>query len=268
VSSSSNTIPFFDSPQAADPYALVVADPLASITAIQFEAGSTTLDIANLSEWFPSGGNATAWGIRYRVYARHNGNGDNLYEIDLRKSGSSPSTPVPTQLSTAVIAGTASQPALCWLDHRVFDNYRSADQSWIVFHARGANNSCGTAADQFVAVQASMAATTAPLVPTATVSGQSTPNQLQPLEALYGATGLITGCLAISHPPVDAFLQPTTKVPLVQLDTSMAVARTFTQTLTGTGITGGSGNFISLGVPASPGVSPSRIWRYENLSGI
>jgi len=88
------------------------------------------------------------------------------------------------------------------------------------------------------------------------------PNQLQPVEALYDATGLIKGFLAISHPPVNAFIQPTTAVPLVQLDTSMAVARTFTQRLTGTGITGVSGNFISLGVSAGG------VWLYEDLSGI
>jgi hypothetical protein len=260
-----NAIAFFDSPQALDLYPLVVTDPLARTpAATQFEAGATTLDVANLSEWFPSGGNATAWGIRYRIYAKHiSGNVDNLYEIDLRKSGSSPSTPAPTQLSTAVIAGTGSQPPLCWVDHQVFDNYRSADRSWIVFHAHGANdNRCGTADDQFVAVEASMGATSPPLVLTENVSGQSMPNQLQPVEALYDSTGLITGFLAISHPPVNVYIQPATPVPLVQLDTSMAVVKTFAQTLSGAGVTGGSGDFISLGV------STGGTWLYKGSSDI
>ena len=265
LSFSFNTVAFFDSPRAVDPYPVVVSDPLASTPAVtQFEAGATTLDVANLSEWFPAGGNATAWGIRYRVYARHiSGNADNLYEIDLRKSGGNPATPTPVQLSTAVIAGTGSQPALCWLGYQVFDDYRSADQSWIVFHAPGTNaTNCGNAGDQFVAVEASMGPTAAPLVLTTAVSGQSVPNQLQPVEALYDSTGLITGFLAISHPPVNASNQPTTRVPLVQLDARMVVASTLTQTLTGTGVTGGSGDFISLGVSAGG------IWLYKDSSDV
>jgi hypothetical protein len=266
VGPSFNTIAFFDSPQAVNPYPLVVADPLVSTpAATAFEAGATTLDVANLSEWFPAGGNATAWGIRYRVYAKRN----NLYKIDLRKSGNPSPTPAATQVSTAAIQGVAAtvntvgQPPLCWLGYQVFDNYRSADQSWIVFHAPGANiNNCGTAADQFIAVKASMGGATAPLVLTETVSGQSMPNQLQPVEALYDSTGLITGFLAISHPPVNVYIQPATPVPLVQLDTNMAVAKTFTRTLSGTGVTSGSAGFISLGV------STGGTWLYKDSSDI
>jgi hypothetical protein len=264
--SSQNTIGFFDSPQAVNPYPLVVVDPLAATpTATQFENEISTLDVANLSEWFPdASGNATAWGVRYRIYAKHNNSGvDNLFKIDLRKSGSAPPTPAPTQLSSALIAGSGSQPALCWFDHQVFDNYRSADQSWIVFHAVGTvSHSCGTAGDQFVAVEASMGATTAPVVLIQSVMGQSTPNQLQPVEALYDATGLITGFLAISHPPVDAFINPTAAVPVVQLTTGMVVTQAFTRKLTGLGVSGGSGDFLSLGV------SPGGIWLYRDSSDI
>ena len=64
--SSQNTIAFFDSPQAVNPYPLVVVDALAATpTATQFENEISTLDVANLSEWFPdASGNATAWGVR------------------------------------------------------------------------------------------------------------------------------------------------------------------------------------------------------------
>ncbi|MBV8208474.1 MAG: hypothetical protein JO133_00265 [Burkholderiaceae bacterium] len=263
--SGANTIAFFDSPQAVSPYPLVVVDPLAAPpAATQFESEITTLDITNLSEWFPVGGNATAWGVRYRVYARHNSASnppvDNLYKIDLRKSGGA-SSPAPTQLTSAVIAGSSTQPPICWFDHQVFDNYRSADQSWIVFHAHGTtDNNCGTADDQFVAVEANMSASDTPLVLSATVSGVK--SQLQPVEALYDSTGLITGFLAISHPPVDSNIVPTGPVSVSQLSTTMTVAKTFSQTLTGLGVTGGSGDFLSLGV------SPASMWIYRDSSDI
>jgi len=260
--SGANTIAFFDSPQAVNPYPLVVVDPLATPpTATEFEAEITTLDIANLSEWFPVGGNATAWGVRYRVYAKHVSAGvDNLFKIDLRKSGGTTS-PGPTQLTSAVIAGSGAQPPICWFDHQVFDNYRSADQSWIVFHAHGTiDNNCGTADDQYVAVEANMTATDTPLVLTATVSGAK--SQLQPVEALYDSTGLINGFLAIVHPPVDASIVPTGPVSVAQLGTTMAVSKTFAQTLTGFGVTGGSGDFLSLGV------SPGGMWIYRDSSNI
>jgi hypothetical protein len=269
--SSGISIFFFDGPQSVNPFPLVVTDPLAATpAATQFESQITTLDIANVSEWFPdASGNATAWGIRYRVYAK----GNNLYAIDLRKSGSPPPTPKPTQLSMAAIQGVAATtttpalPALCFFDYQVFDNYRSADQSWIVFHARSTSsttgNGCGSLDDQFLAVETSMGATNEPLVLTQTVSGQSMPNQLQPVEALYDKTGLITGFLAISHPPENTTtLQPTTPVAVVQLSTGMTVTKTFAQTLTGSGLTGGSGDFVSLGVSAGG------IWLYKDPSGI
>lgn len=265
TSSSGFTIAFFDGPQLVNPFPLAVTDPLAAKpAATQFESQTSTLDIANVSEWFPdASGNATAWGIRYRVYAK----GNNLFAIDLRKSGSAPPTPMPSQLSSAAIQGlaattnTPAQPALCFFDYQVFDNYRSADQSWIVFHARSTTsttgNGCGSFDDEFLAVETSMGATNEPLVLTQTVSGQSMPNQLQPVEALYDKTGLITGFLAISHPP-----QPATPVAVVQLSTSMTVTKTFTQNLAGMGLTGGSGDFVSLGVSAAG------IWLYKDPSGI
>ena len=268
TSSSGFTIAFFDGPQLVNPFPLAVTDPLAAKpAATQFESQTSTLDLANVSEWFPdASGNATAWGIRYRVYAK----GNNLFAIDLRKSGSAPPTPMPSQLSSAAIQGVAAtmntpaQPALCFFDYQVFDNYRSADQSWIVFHAQGVNGTnCGTPDDQFIAVETSMGATTGPLVLTQTVSGQSKPNQLQPVEALYDKTGLLSGFLAISHPPADpTTLQPTTPVAVVQLSTVMAVTKTFAQVLKGVGVTGGSGDFSSLGVSAGG------IWLYRDLLGI
>lgn len=248
-------IAFFDSPQAVNPYALWVVDPVAGASsAMPFEAEQTTLDIANASEWFPATGNmATAWGVRYRLFARHDGasGNDYLYKIDLRKSGAA-GMPAGMQMSSAVVAGSGAQPALCWFDRAFFDNYRSADQSWIVFHAKGPDANCGSADDQFVGVRADYASTTAPMLL----------KQLQPVEAVYDGTGLITGFLAINHPAVNASNQPVSPVPLQQLNADFSVKTTYAQTLIGIGVTGNSGDFVSLGV------SPLGVWLYRDSSDI
>jgi hypothetical protein len=246
-------IQFLDGPQSTSQFPLVVVDPLAATqptTLPQVYVESVAVDVTGVSEWFPdASGHATVWSTRYRVYAQ----GNNLFKIDLRKSGTA--TPVPSQLSSGSISAVGTQPALCWFGQVLFDNYRSADQSWLLFHAGSSvGNNCGTAGDRFIAFQMTMGATTAPMLL----------NQLEPVEALRDATGLVTGYLAVNHPAVDGSGNPVSAVPLQRLNSNFVAATpTIPRMLAGHGVTSGSApDFHSLGV------SVGSVWLYADTSDI
>jgi len=249
-------IQFLDGPQTPSQFPLVVADPLAAAQPSplpQIYVESVAVDVTGVSEWFPdASGHATGWSTRYRVYAM----GNSLFRVDLRKSGSPPATPTPAQLSSVSIGAVGSQPALCWFGQVLFDNYRSADQSWLLFHAGGTTSppTCGTAADQFIAVQMTMGATTPPKLL----------QQLEPVEALRDATGMVTGYLAVNHPAVDSTGNPLSPVPLQQLGPNfVATTPTIPRMLGGHGVTSGSApDFHSLGV------SSGRVWLYADTSDL
>lgn len=253
------TIPFFNQQVATGPIGLVYADPSNLPTAFaittgganQLEAGGAGLDLATVSEYFPSGGSATAWGIRYRVVAdasSPNNSAGVLYAVDLRKSGTAPANPAPVQISN----GTVTTMALCPVPPSgpvVFDNYRSANLSWIVFHAASGTSppACGTLTDTFVAVQLAMTNSTAPKLL----------GQVEPIQALYDMTGTITGYLAINHPALVGGTVPPNSVQLEQLDASFASPKLLPPNLTGSGNNSASSpDFRSLGI------STGNIWLY------
>jgi len=160
VSPAVANIPFADlAPPGAgpSPFGLSYIDPAnlpppfsVDTGQFQLEAGGTVLPLATVSEYFPNGaGSATAWGTRYQVYAKASTNSAGLlFGVDLRKVTGTPA-PTPYQLTSGTIQGMQ----LCSNAPFVFDNYRSASLSWILFHALGADKNCGTADDRFVAVQ-------------------------------------------------------------------------------------------------------------------
>jgi hypothetical protein len=259
-------IPFAPSaPAGASPFGLIFADSTNPPTAFsvttaaanQVAAGGTPYDLGSVSEYFPNGaGSATGWGTRYRLYAKANTGATDasLYAVDLRKSGTTPATLASAQISS----GTVVSLRLCGSPRPVvFDNYRSANLSWVVFHEvppPGGDNNCGTLDDNFVALQLSMSSSTAPKML----------NQLEPIEALYDSNGTITGFLAINHPAVSngAITAP---VSLQKLDANVSNATTFSRTLTGTGLNIAgvpSGDFLSLGI------SSSGVWLYVDSSNI
>ena len=252
----SNNISFATGPVGASKFELAYIDPLNppgafnftnGITPDQLEAAGFGYDFGTFSEFFPAagGGTATSWGSRYWVYA--DASAGALYAVDLRKSGSS--NPVATQISN----GTVTTLALCSTPApALFDNYRSANRSWIVFHVfNTADNNCGSLDDNFVAVQMSMSSATAPMKL----------GQLEPVEPLYDTFGTIIGYLAINHPPVNSMGAPSTPVPLQQLDSSFNVKTTFATKLGGNGLNTAGGDFLSLGVLGN-------LWLYVDASGI
>ncbi|HEY4039418.1 MAG TPA: hypothetical protein VGM15_11390, partial [Burkholderiaceae bacterium] len=242
-------IPFADTPQGPSPFGLNYIDP-ANLPApfavdtgqFQIEAGGTVLPLASVSEYFPNGaGSATGWGTRFRVYAKASSNSAGLlYAIDLRKTSTPPATPTPVQLTSNTIAAMK----LCSTAPVVFDNYRSANMSWILFHVLVGTGGCGTPADQYLAIQLSMGPTSSP---------QSL-GQLEPVAATYDGEGTITGYLAINH--------ASSPVPLAHLDTTFKPITTPTlPNLVGTGLNIVGGDFLSLAVSGS-------IWLYLDSSGI
>jgi hypothetical protein len=271
-------IPFYDQPGSASPFTLVYADASSSASLplpFQVDAGSNQLevngvglDVATVSEYFPSGGMATAWGARFRLIAEPGpSNNGLLYAVDLRRAGTPPAAPAKVQVSSDTVSGKF----LCSIPPAVFDNYRAADQSWVVFHAKGPDLNCGTLDDQYVGVQISMSSSTA----------SKALAQLEPIEALYdtAGTGTITGYLAINHPTVCTALSgctttcgtvqnsvpdgsPVCPVPLQQLDTSFAASKTFPTTLLGNGVDVSGGDFKSLGI------STGNIWLYWDSTQI
>jgi hypothetical protein len=254
------SIPFADTVAlggtAPSPFGLSYIDPNNlpppfSVDQAQFqvEAGGTVLPLAAVSEYFPNGaGSATAWGTRFRVYAKASSNSSGLlYAVDLRESTSPPAVPTPVQLTSSTIAAMQ----LCSTAAVTFDNYRSANLSWILFHVLGPDGNCGTLDDQYLAVQLSMGPTSMP----------KTLAQLEPVEATYDGEGTVTGYLAINHPPVSNGV-PTTAVPLQHLDTNFAAITTpALPNLVGTGLNIGGGDFLSLAVSGS-------VWLYLDSSGI
>jgi hypothetical protein len=273
-----SNIPFFAQPLAASPFGLVFWDPLVAPNAFQMttdsqspnhlEAGGIGLDLATVSEYAPSGGTATAWGIRYRVYAEAQPNGDALLKtVDLRKATANPPNPGPVQVSSGTFNGMAlcpiSSAGVLPVAPALFDNYSAAGLSWIVFHAKGPDLDCGTLDDQILAVQVSMSSGTAPKALA----------QLEPVEATYDVNGTITGFLALNHPAVcttsggcsttcngapflSANGEPTCPVPLQKLDPSFAATTTLATNLSGKGSNLPGGDFRSLGI------SSGNIWLY------
>jgi hypothetical protein len=251
-------IPFADLTGGAgpSPFGLIAIDPanppppFTVDTSNPMEAGGTVLPLATVSEYFPNGaGSASGWGTRYWVYAKVTSASSPglLYAVDLRESTTPPAAPTPVQLTSGTISGMK----LCSTAPVVFDNYRSANLSWILFHVLGPDVNCGTLDDQYLAIQLSMG-------PTSTALSLG---QLEPIEATYDGEGTITGYLAINHPPVSNGA-PTTAVPLQHLDTNFKVIATpALPNLVGTGLDIAGGDFLSLAVSGS-------IWLYLDSSGI
>ncbi len=253
-------IPYVDAPltgasgfglQWVDPSSLPVPFDLTTNAFNQLEPGGTVQDLAAVSEYFPSGGNATAWATRFRVYAKPAAppgvlaGAGYIFAVDLRKPSTiAPGTTLSPPRSYQVSSGTISGLQLCSTPPKVFDNYRLATLSWIVFRAAPAGaTDCSSLDDQFYAFQLTMTSSTKP----------KSLGQLEPLEVLYDATGTITGFLALNHPALNASGIPVSNPPLQQLDTSFGTPKTLAS-LSGTGSIGG--DFQSLGV------SPGNIWLY------
>jgi hypothetical protein len=253
-----STIPFFDNPAVpASAFGLIYADPSSLPLAFdvtnnmtnQLEVGGTGLDVASVSEYFTTGGTATSWGVRYRMVLEPGaGNAGVLMAVDLRKVGTPPTVPLPVQVSS----GTVSGLALCSIAPMLFDNYRAANLSWVVFHAKGPDNDCGSLDDRFVGFQVGMSSTTAPKALA----------QIEPIEPLYDANGTITGFLAINHPALVGGVPPPSSVQLQQLDANFAAVTTFATKLTGTGSNFAGGDFRSLGI------STGNVWLYVDSSNV
>jgi len=267
-----NNIPFPTGPVGASKFMLAYIDsanpPLpfnftnVSPNPNQLEAVGLGYDFGTFSEYFPAsaGGTATGWGTRYQVYADVGPSGTGpgaLYAVDLRKP-----TPLAAPVATQISSGTVTSLKLCSSPAAsLFDNYRTANQSWIVFHAVGPDNNCGSIDDTFVAVQMSMSSATGAL-PLAQGSGTSA-LQIEPVEALHDTFGTITGFLAIAHPPCTDIncTAVTSPVSLQKLDASFANPATFATRLNGLGQTGAGGEFVSLGVAGN-------VWLYVDGNGI
>ena len=257
-------VPFSDLQVGTSAFALEYVDPTSWPLAFnvtsgtnQLEAGAIGLDLVSVSEYFASGVTATAWGTRYRVYAEVTpaAPGGLLYALDLRKSTPTQANPAPAQrLSSAIVTGNGAQLPLCSTRPTLFDNYALASLSWIVFHAKGPAGNCGSLDDQYYGVQLNMTSAVAP----------KSLAQLEPVEAWYDASGSIKNYLAINHPALDGSGNPVGNIPLQQLDTSFASAKTLVTTLTGKGANfgGSSGDFFSLGI------SPGNVWLYWDNTGI
>jgi hypothetical protein len=242
------SIPFADMAAGPSPFGLSYIDPANLPTPFDVDMGTfrvelegTVLPLATVSEYFPNGaGSATGWGTRFRVYAKASGNSAGLlYALDLRETATPATAPVAVQLTS----GTVSGMKLCSTAPVVFDNYRSANLSWIVFRALN-GTSCGSLSDQFLAFQLSMG-------PASTAQSLG---QLEPVEATYDGEGTITGYLAINHassPPSLAHLDTTFK----------PIASPAFPNLVGTGLNVAGGDFLSLAVTGS-------IWLYLDSSGI
>jgi len=253
-----STIPFFDNPGVpASAFGLIYADPaslplpfaVTNTMANQLEAGGTGLDVASVSEYFTTGGTATSWGVRYRmVLEPGSGNTGVLMAADLRQVGTPPTVPLPVQVSSGTVTGLG----LCSIAPLLFDNYRAANLSWVVFHAKGPDNNCGSLDDQFVGIQVGMSSTTAPKALA----------QIEPIEPLYDANGTITGFLAINHPALVSGVPPPSTVQLQQLDANFATVTTFATKLTGTGSNFAGGDFRSLGI------STGNVWLYVDSSNV
>jgi hypothetical protein len=262
VGASKLELAYIDS--ASPPLAVDFTNGQSTAAALVMEAANLGYDFGTFSEYFPAsgGGTATSWGTRFQVYADvapAAGPGV-LYALDLRKP-----TPLAAPKPAQISSGTVTSMQLCSSPGAsLFDNYHAANSSWIVFHALGPDANCGTLDDKFVAVQISMSPTTAPL---SLVQGTgSSQLWIEPQEALYDTSGTITGFLAIAHPPVCSAPpctvgQPTTAVPLQQLDANFANPKAFTTPLNGTGLTGAGGEFVSLGVDGN-------VWLYVDGNGI
>jgi hypothetical protein len=253
-----STIPFFDNPAVpASAFGLIYADPsnlplpfdVTNNMTNQLEAGGIGLDVAAVSEYFPTGGTATSWGVRYRVYLEPGGgNTGVLMAVDLRKVGTPPAVPLPVQVSSGTVTGLQ----LCSLAPTTFDNYSAANLSWVVFHAKGPDNDCGSLDDQYVGFQLAMSASTAPKALA----------QIEPIEPIYDANGTITGYLAINHPALVGGVPPPNSVQLQQLDANFAAVTTFATKLTGNGSNFAGGDFRSLGV------STGNVWLYVDSSNV
>jgi hypothetical protein len=251
-STTPGNIPFADSPHGTSPFGLSYIDPTnlpppfnVDTFQNQLEAGGTVLPLAAVSEYFPNGaGSASAWGTRYRVYAKVSSSNTAglLYAVDLRQTSTPPAAPTPVQLTS----NTITAMKLCSTAPVVFDNYRSANLSWVLFHVLVGTGGCGTLADQFLAVQLSMGPTSSP---------QSL-GVLEPVEATYDGEGTITGYLAINH---------TSSPALAHLDTTFKPITTpALPNLVGTGLNGlntAGGDFVSLATSGSA-------WLYLDSSAI
>lgn len=212
-------------------------------------AADTTYDLATINEYTSGASGGTAWSNRFWIYAYASGSDAALYSVDLRQLGTA--TPAPVQLA----GGTVKSLQLCKTNppSTVLDDYASATNSWIVFHALGGDNNCGTLDDQFVAVNP--------------VGGAKTLGYLEPVDAAYDpTTGAITGYLAINHPPAPLpLVTPTGPVHLQQLDLTLTAVSTLPGNLVGYGFNANvtpSGDFLSLGV------SSSKAWLYFDSNNV
>jgi hypothetical protein len=228
-------------------------------TTYQLEAGGVGVDQFTVSEYFPAaaGGTATAWGTRYGVYAEPGaGSAGYLYVVDLRK-GTAAAPAAAVQMSSGTITGLK----LCPTGQALFDNYRFATLSWIVYHAASAGG-CASEVSNFVAFQLSMTATSAPLQLQQTISGVT--YQVQPVEALYDAFGTITGFLAIGHAPLVGGAAQTGTAVLMQLDANLSSPKLLMTTPGGStpiklgGLASSGFDFRSLGI------STGGIWLYAD----
>ncbi len=270
AASAGTPIPFADLEPPADPtgggqapslYGIQFVDPVNQPVPydvgqgkVQLAPGGTALPLATVSEYLVSGSSITAWGTRYLVFASATSNISGLlYAVDLRKSGTTPANPAPVQLSSATVAGAQ----LCSTAPVVFDNYAAAKLSWIQFRVLGNDHNCGTLDDKFAVFQLSMSSTTAPV-------SLGPINQVELVQAIYNASGTITGFVAINHPATD----PTTGFPigpvtLQQYDATLLKPPTnFATPLAGTGHDVTSGDFLSLGITSG------NVWLYWDYNGI
>jgi len=230
------------------------ATALTTSTSNQLENGGMGLDLFSVSEYFPAaaGGTATAWGTRYRVYAEQGPNTGLLFKVDLRQATPAVA-PAPSQLSSATITGLS----LCATAPVLFDNYRSADMSWVVFPA-AMTGGCGALDEHFYGIQLSMNFATPPKALTATVAGVV--YQVEPVEALYDGFGNVTGYLAIGHPPTVNGALGASPAILLRLDASFANPQAYAVPLVGNGQNGQ--DFHSFGV------SSGQIWLYGDTSNL
>jgi hypothetical protein len=269
AASAGTPIPFADLEPPADPsgagqapglYGIQFVDPAnqpvpfqVTQGQVQLAPGGTALPLATVSEYFPNGSSATAWGTRYLVYASATSNSNGLlYAVDLRKSGTTPANPAPVQLSSATVAGAQ----LCSTAPVVFDNYAAANLSRIQFRVLGNDHNCGTLDDKFAIFQLSMNSATAPV-------SLGSISQVELVQPIYNTGGTITGFLAINHPATDPTTGfPTVPVPLQQYDANLANPKNFATPLAGTGHDVTSGDFLNLGITSG------NVWLYWDYNGV
>ncbi len=231
------TINFAVSPSSGTDLALTAVAPATGTGSALAQYGTWAVP-AQIGQWTPASGSATAIGARYQVYAAS----DSRFHLSDLQIVAGAAAPVTTTLSTLATS------AVCSSAPSVINDLASPAHSLLVFDTPGPSQSCGGTDDVFTVVPVSASASTAP----------GTASPIEPVDAVRDATGAIKQLLLLVH---DA------SAPSVAVSTGTSLGNPVTiGPLHGLGLNaGGSRDFQSLAVIS---VGSSTVWLYRDLGDI